>query len=127
MCSFLSVDEPESILAKELSRVDSGFIRCNYSSLTFIPAVLIGPQSYSLRSQPLLFANQNLRESLKGSGLAVGIAGAAAVGDRAKAALPAWGGRPDKFEGFHQGARCAGADGFKQGCPDEGQLGRPGC
>jgi len=43
---------------------------------------------------------------------AVGVAGAAPVGDGAEAALPGWGLGADEVQGFDQGAWCARADLF---------------
>ena len=107
MCSFLSVDEPESILAKELSRVDSGFIRYNYNFMGFIPQA--SPAKLLATLTTFAFGCQRFINTVLWL-LTVCIPGAAAVGDCAQAALPAWGGRPDKFEGFHQGAGGARSD-----------------
>ena len=46
--------------------------------------------------------------------LAVGIAGASAVGDSPQASLPGWSLGADEVEGFNQGARGAGADPLKE-------------
>jgi hypothetical protein len=43
-------------------------------------------------------------------GLAVGVAGASAVGDGADAALPGWGLGSNNHEVFYEGTWCAGSD-----------------
>jgi len=47
------------------------------------------------------FRQSKPMEFLEGLGLTVCVPGAAAVGDCAESTLPAWGGRSDKFKGFH--------------------------
>ena len=55
------------------------------------------------------YSQQSTSESL-----AIGIAGASAVGDSPQAPLPGWSLGADEVEGFNQGARGAGADPLKE-------------